>query len=268
MTFKTVSSRENPIYKQLRQLASSAQARRKLGKTLLDGIHLCEAWLEHRGAPELCVIADDVSDHPEVARILSTCESLGVATLQLPATLFSHLSQVEHGVDLLFMVPVPFADQAPTIDRPTVLLDGVQDPGNLGSILRSAAAAGIAQVICGEGTALAWSPKVLRAGMGAHFVLDIFEHIALGSLIDAASVPVYATSSRASASIYEAALAGPCAWLFGHEGAGVSAALVARVSCELSIPQQPGLESMNVAAAAAVCLFEQRRQMLAGLKSI
>ena len=262
MSIKTISSRDNPQYKQLKQLATSAQARRKLGKTVLDGVHLCEAWLAHRGSPELCVIAESASHHPEVVGIVERCASLGVNCLQLPDALFSPLSQVEHGIALLFIITVPSSGTTSVINTSTVLLDGLQDPGNLGSILRSAAAAGIVQVICGEGTAAAWSPKVLRAGMGAHFVLDISEHADLGGLIVGASVPVYATSSHAKASIYEAELSVPCAWLFGHEGAGVSDKLMALVTRELAIPQQSGVESMNVAAAAAVCLFEQRRQML------
>ncbi len=262
MSVKTISSRDNPQYKQIKQLTTSAQARRKLGKTVLDGVHLCDAWLDHCGTPELCVIADSARHHPEVIGIVERCTSLGVDCLQLPEALFTPLSQVEHGIALLFIVPVPSMQATTLINTPTVLLDGLQDPGNLGSILRSAAAAGIRQVICGEGTAAAWSPKVLRAGMGAHFVLDIVEHADLSSLIADASVPVYATSSHAEASIYETALSAPCAWLFGHEGAGVSDKLIALVTKELSIPQQAHVESMNVAAAAAVCLFEQRRQML------
>ena len=263
MSVKLISSRDNPQYKQLRQLASSAATRRKLGQTVLDGVHLCEAWLEHRGAPELCVISDSVRHHPEVARIVERCIVLGARCLQLPETLFSPLSQVEHGIALMFIVTVPAAPLQGALETPAVLLDGLQDPGNLGSILRSAAAAGIRQVICGEGTVAAWSPKVLRAGMGAHFVLEVVEQADLGSVIADARVPVYATSSHTDAFIYEVDLTQPCAWLFGHEGAGVSAALLAQVTKSLSIPQQPGVESMNVAAAAAVCLFEQRRQWLA-----
>jgi TrmH family RNA methyltransferase len=262
MSIKPVTSRDNPHYKQLRQLASSSPARRKLGKTLLDGVHLCEAWLEHRGRPELCVFSENARHHPEVSGILERCLSMDVECIQLPDALFSPLSQVEQGVALLFMVPVPVAQTTVAPDTPTVLLDKLQDPGNLGSILRSAAAAGIRQVICGEGTAAAWSPKVLRAGMGAHFVLDVIEQADLGQWMASATVPVYATSSHATVSIYDMPLRAPCAWLFGHEGAGVSPELLSRVTTVLAIPQQAGVESMNVAAAAAVCLFEQRRQLL------
>lgn len=261
MSIKPVTSRDNAQYKQLRQLATSSQVRRKLGRTLLDGVHLCEAWLEHRGRPELCVFSESARHHPEVSRILDRCLSMDVDCVELPDALFSPLSQVEQGVALLFMVPVPAAKTMAAIDTSTILLDKLQDPGNLGSILRSAAAAGIRQVICGEGTAAAWSPKVLRAGMGAHFMLDIVEQADLLQWMASAKVPVYATSSHATVSIYDRLLHVPCAWLFGHEGAGVSPELLSGVTAVLAIPQQAGVESMNVAAAAAVCLFEQRRQM-------
>lgn len=264
MSLRSISSRDNPLYRQLRQLAGSAQARRKAGRTLLDGVHLCESWLQQRGAPALCVVGEGARSRPEVAAVLADCERRGGHCIMLPDALFTPLSQVEHGVALLFVVDLPPPAQAVRLDGPAVLLDGLQDPGNLGSILRSAAAAGMRRVVCGRGTAAAWSPKVLRAGMGAHFVLEIVEDVDLDQLLADASVPVYATSSHAKLSIYEADLRTPCAWLFGHEGQGVAPALLGRATGQLTIPQAPGVESMNVAASVAVCLFEQLRQQGAG----
>jgi RNA methyltransferase, TrmH family len=141
-----------------------------------------------------------------------------------------------------------------------LLLDGLQDPGNLGSILRSAAAAGIVRVYCGPGTVFAWSPKVLRAGMGAHFLLSIIEDADLAAVIRAARAPVLATSSHATQSLYEQDLRKPVVWLFGNEGQGVSPALLSLASETIAIPQAQGIESLNVAASAAICFFEQVRQ--------
>jgi len=141
-----------------------------------------------------------------------------------------------------------------------VLLDGLQDPGNLGSILRTAAAAGIDRVFCGAGTVAAWSPKVLRAGMGAHFILEIVEDADLRALLAETRVPVFATSSHAAEPLYACDLTQPCAWLFGHEGKGVSAELLAYADKRVTIPQNPKIESLNVAASVAICLFEQVRQ--------
>ncbi len=265
MSVRSISSRENPQYKQLKQLAGSAQARRKAAQTVLDGVHLCEAWLQHKGTPALCVVSDSAQSNPEVAKIIAECERRHGDCIVLSDALFAPLSQVAHGVDLLFMVDTPQTANV-GIDVPSVLLDGLQDPGNLGSILRTAAAAGIRRVFCSAGTVAAWSPKVLRAGMGAHFVLEIVEEADLPSLIAAARVPVYATSSYAAQPLYDCDLRQPSAWLFGHEGKGVSDALLQQADQRIAIPQDPRIESLNVAASAAICLFEQLRQQLGATK--
>lgn len=260
MSVRLISSRDNAQYKQLRQLATSGQARRKSGRTLLDGVHLCEAWLAHRGAPLLCAIGESARCHPEAGRVLGECDRLGTECIVLPDALFSPVSQVEHGVPLVFVVALPEPEAGLKVDCASLLLDGLQDPGNLGSILRSAAAAGVKRVFCGQGTVAAWSPKVMRAGMGAHFILDIIEDADLAALVAEATVPVFATSSHASTSIHEADLRAPSAWLFGHEGQGVSPALLASATQQLTIPQSAAIESLNVAASVAICLFEQLRQ--------
>lgn len=263
MTIKLVSSRDNPQVKLLRQLADSAQARKKNRQTLLDGIHLCQAWLQHRGAPTLCVVGESALPHPEVAAIVADCEARQTLCLLLPDTLFASLSQVDNGVALLFLIDMPQTIPTVGLTQNAVLLDQLQDPGNLGSILRSAAAAGVTQVFCSSGTVLAWSPKVLRAGMGAHFVLDIVENVDLHALIADSAIPVLATSSHAQSSIYAADLSQPLAWLFGHEGQGVSQDLLSLARLRVAIPHLGQIESLNVAASAAVCLFEQMRQRLA-----
>lgn len=262
MSIKTISSRENPQYKLLKQLAGSAQARRKAGQTVLDGVHLCEAWLQHRGAPALCVVGEGARVHPEVAAIVAGCERRGGDCIVLPDALFTPLSQVGNGIDLLFVIDTPVAAAA-SVDVPSLLLDGLQDPGNLGSILRTAAAAGMARVFCGTGTVAAWSPKVLRAGMGAHFVLEIIEDADLPALVAQATLPVFATSLHEATSLFDCDLRPPCAWLFGHEGQGVSPALLEFADKRVIIPQNPQVESLNVAASVAICLFEQQRQQLA-----
>ncbi len=263
MAFKAIRSRDNAQYKLLKQLADSSQARKKHKQTLLDGIHLCQSWLQHQGAPLLCVVGEGASLHPEVDTIVSDCQSRNVSCLLLPDALFSALSQVENGVAVLFLIDVPQSTTTLWSQQTVVMLDQLQDPGNLGSILRSAAAAGIKQVCCASGTVSAWSPKVLRAGMGAHFVLDIVENADLPELIRHAGMPVIATSSHADQSIFDADLTPPLIWLFGHEGQGVSAALLAHASLQLAIPHQGSMESLNVAASAAVCFFEQLRQRTA-----
>jgi TrmH family RNA methyltransferase len=251
------------LYKELKQLATSAQARRKAGRTLLDGIHLTEAYLQHGAKPILCVVSASALEHAEAAAVIRQCQGAGVQCVLLPDGQYQALSQVEHGVGLLFVIETPKAVMPAGLTQSAVLLDNLQDPGNLGSILRSAAAAGIRQIYCSEGSASAWSPKVLRAGMGAHFILDIFESVDLAALMATTQIPVLATSSYATQSIYQADLSGSLAWLFGHEGQGVAQDLLQLASQQVVIPHRGQMESLNVAAAAAVCFFEQLRQTLA-----
>ena len=257
---KPISSRDNPLYKELKQLATSSQARRKAGRTLLDGVHLCEAYLLHLGVPPLCVVGQGAMANPEVLALVAQCDGGGGQCIVLPDALYQALSQVEHGVNVLFVIDTPHLSKPAVLDTSAVLLDNVQDPGNLGSILRSAAAAGITAVFCSVGTAFSWSPKVLRAGMGAHFLLQITENVDLAELIGKANVPVLATSSHADRQLYEVDLTQPVAWLFGHEGQGVADDLLALATQQIGIPHQGAMESLNVAASAAVCFFEQLRQ--------
>ncbi|HEX2603893.1 MAG TPA: RNA methyltransferase [Oxalicibacterium sp.] len=263
MARKNVSSRDNPLYKELKLLATSSQARRRAGRTLLDGVHLCETYLETMGDPPMCVVSEDAFSHAEAVTIAERCAGSAGQCIVLPEQLFRALSQVEHGVDILFVIDTPQPELPPRLSEAAVLLDTVQDPGNFGSIVRSAAAAGIRQIYCNPGTTFAWSPKVMRAGMGAHFSLDIFEGVDLEDLLHRADIPVIATSSHAEQRLYDIDLAQPVAWMFGHEGQGVAPALLERATHRIAIPHLGAIESLNVAASAAVCFFEQVRQTIA-----
>ena len=258
---KHISSRDNPLYKDLKRLATSPAARQRASQTLLDGIHLCEMYLSRRGQPLHCIVAESALAHAEVAALLERVDSQCVQVLA--DALFAALAQVEHGVRLLFVIAVPKEAASSTPQQPCVLLDRLQDPGNLGSILRSAAAAGVTHVYCAAGTVAAWSPKVLRAAMGAHFVLTIHEDCDLQALLSSLTTPVYAMSSHAEHSLYDCDVV-TASWVFGNEGQGVATTLLTSGIQTLRIPQPGGMESLNVAAAAAVCLFEQVRQRSGG----
>jgi TrmH family RNA methyltransferase len=257
---KTITSRENPLYKELKQLAASSQARRKAGRTLLDGVHLCQAYQHARGAPLQCIVSESALANPEVQDIVQRCEQAHAHVTALPDALYNAVSQVEHGVGLMFLVDTPERAIPGPLAESAVLLDNLQDPGNVGSILRSAAAAGIRQVYCSAGTAFCWSPKVLRAAMGAHFVLEIFENVDLAALVSGSKVMVLATSGYATQRLYDVDLRQPVAWMMGHEGQGVADDLLALATHQVVIPHLGQIESLNVAACAAVCFFEQVRQ--------
>lgn len=259
-SMKHINSRDNGLYKELKHLATNASARKKSGKTLLDGTHLCIAFLQHIGVPEYCLVAESSLNKLEVDGIVRDCESRRAQVIVFPDALYHAISQVENGIGLSFLIKTPKPVAPTALSENAVLLDGLQDPGNLGSILRSAAAAGITQVYCNDGTAAAWSPKVLRAGMGAHFIVNIYEGVDLERILQSSSIPVFATSSHTRTTIYQANLNQKLAWLFGHEGQGVSTSLMDLASTTVTIPQRPEIESLNVAASAAICFFEQVRQ--------
>ena len=258
---KAIASRDNPKYKELKRLARHASARRTTHGAILEGIHLCEAFLQSSGVPVVCALSRSAEHNAEVAEIVTALTKRLAARdiLLIDDALFASLSQVERGVGILFAIDVPRQAAPERIDHSCVLLDRIQDPGNLGSILRSAAAAGMQHVYASRLSVDAWSPKVLRAGMGAHFALQVVEDCDLDALLSRVSIPLVATDSHAHETIFDADLGAEIAWLFGNEGQGVAPALAARARA-LRIPQPGGLESLNVAAAAAICFFEQVRQ--------
>lgn len=249
-----VSSRDNPSLVRLRKLAGDASAYRKLGSLWVEGDHLLRAARQRGWTPSLVVLTEAAAARPE---LFALAEGAAKA-LVVPAELFKPLSTLESPALLGAEFTLPAAP-ALLPDAASVVLDRLQDAGNVGAILRSAAAFGVRQVLALKGTAALWAPKVLRAGMGAHFGLQLIEGLAADDL-DALRVPLVATSSHAMAPLHRAALPSPCAWVMGHEGQGVSDALLARCPLTVSIPQPGGEESLNVAAAAAICLYESERR--------
>jgi TrmH family RNA methyltransferase len=182
--------------------------------------------------------------------------------LIVAAATFAELATLPAGAGVLAVIPTP-VPRASAFGDFCALLDDVQDPGNVGSMLRSAAAAGVDQVMLSKHCAFAWSPKVLRAAQGAHFLVDIHEDIDLpawAAAYVAAGGQVVATSVDNATSLYDSTLTGRIAFAFGNEGAGLSAALAAQASLCVSIPMPGAMESLNAAAAAAICLFEAVRQ--------
>jgi TrmH family RNA methyltransferase len=250
-----VTSRDNALLVRLRKLARHPGDYRKLGQVLLEGEHLCQAWAARGGAPALHAVMTETAWHE--GRFVELAEA-AAATVIVSDAAMADLGTLDTPVPIAFVVPLRAQPQMHA-DAPSVVLDRVQDAGNVGSILRSAAAFGFGQVIALRGTASLWSPKVLRAAMGAHFGLDLVEGAA-ESALETFALPLLGTSSHAASTLADADLPSPCAWVFGNEGEGMSAGLAARCALQVRIPQPGGEESLNVAAAAAVCLYESVRR--------
>ena len=242
-----IQSRDNGFVKDLRRLAQDSTAYRKQGRVWLEGDHLCRAALARGVQPAVAVFSE--SFWP-----LAPAEwaQVAIKTIVLADALFSDISGLESPARMGYLLdlPVPGAVQP---GAASVVLDRVQDAGNVGSILRSASAFGFRQVLALKGSAALWSPKVLRAGMGAHFGLDLVEGLDVEDLAPLL-VPLLVTHVHDGDFLHSADLPWPCAWVLGHEGQGVSPALEAIARRRIRIAQPGGEESLNVAAAAAICL--------------
>lgn len=255
---KRISSRDNHFFKSLHKLSSSSRERREAGQTLLDGTHLLRAFLDAGGKPVHLLINESAVQNPEIKELLSECDAL--PRTQLDDALFAQLSELKTPNGLLTLVDVPEPSVPPAHSQFILLLEDIQDPGNLGSILRSAAAAGCDAVFLSAGCADAWSPKVLRAAMGGHFALNIHERCDLIAVTREFGGKILAASLQAERSLYASNLRGKLGFAIGNEGAGLSNELQNVVQERFIIPMSGKVESLNAAAATAVCLFEAMRQ--------
>lgn len=242
-----ISSRANPWIKDLRRLAQDSAAYRKKGQVWVEGEHLLAAAVASGRRLQTLVLAQSQQDG-----VLAQWQPQADRTVVVPDELWREFSALESPALVGGLLGWE-GSRAWRTDVATVVLDRLQDAGNVGSILRSAAAFGFVQVMALQGCAALWSGKVLRAGMGAHFGLQLFEGLQAEEL-DALALPLLATSSHGGQALHEQVLPWPCAWVFGHEGQGVGPGLLARASRAVRIIQPGGQESLNVAAAAAVCL--------------
>jgi TrmH family RNA methyltransferase len=258
---KIVRSADNPRFKALRKLVQSSHERRQTGLSVLDGPHLVAAYHDHVGIPDEVVVMDSGRGQDEIRALLTR---LSVEPLVLADALFERLSSVVTPTGIIAVIRTPRPDPVPPRAGSCLMVENLQDPGNLGSILRSAAAAGLTQVLLSKHAVHAWSPRVLRAAMGAHFLLRLHEGVDLLAAARAYEGRVIATSQRAPRTLYKEDLRGDVALVLGNEGGGISDDLLAAAHAVVAIPMPGKAESLNVAAAAAVCLFERVRQLTAG----
>lgn len=254
MKIITITSRDNGFIKDLKRLAREASAYRRLGYVWLEGDHLCRAALTRGLRADTAVFSD--SYWSETSKEWAQKASKVVI---LPDALFAEISALESPAKMGFILPWQGAATQLQPGVATLVLDRVQDAGNVGAMLRSASAFGFAQVLALKGTAALWSQKVLRAGMGAHFGLHLVESASAADIAQL-NVPLLATSSHQGAFLHQADLPWPCAWAMGHEGQGVGPEVASQAQLWVRIAQPGGEESLNVAAAAAICLHASALQ--------
>ena len=258
---KTVVSRDNAAYKSLAKLAASAAERRKRALSVIEGAHLVEACLDAGHPVSQLFVRRTAAPSAEVGRLVARAQAAQAAqAVELADALFDAVSGVESPAGIIAVVPTPAGRAVPAQARFCLALEDVQDPGNVGTLLRSAAAAGVQHVLLSPTCAFAWSPKVLRAGQGAHFALNIVEGADLAAFVATFRGISVALCGEAKASLYDTDLRGSVAFLVGNEGAGLSAALGNSATVRARIPMPGRVESLNAAVAGAIALFEAVRQ--------
>ncbi|HEX4510051.1 MAG TPA: RNA methyltransferase [Burkholderiaceae bacterium] len=251
---RQITSRHNELLKALRRLRVDPSEARRSAQAWLEGDHLCRALLAHGRRPSRAVITEAGWADDGLAALAREAPEV----ICIPDTAMRELSGLESPASLGFLLPIDDWPR-PQPGRRTVVLDRLQDPGNVGSLLRTAAAMGYAQVLALEGTSALWSPKVLRAGMGAHFGLALAEAARWDDVV-ALGLPIVGTHLRDATWLHETPLPDSLAWVFGSEGQGMSDQVAAACDLRVRIPQPGGEESLNVAAAAAICLYESNRR--------
>jgi RNA methyltransferase, TrmH family len=259
-----IRSADNPLYRRLKRLADSSRTARSEGRTLAEGLHLLDAAAA--SGNDIYTLIVRASGASEAARELAkrVAGERRIAVFELGATLYDAISPVQHGAGVLAEIAFAPAGLPQTIEDDAIFLDGVQDPGNVGTLLRTAAAAGVRHALLGNGCAYAGSPRVMRAAMGAHFALTIHAELTPESVRAVFRGTIVLADAAEGESLFAVDWGDePALWVFGAEGKGVSPATKAIADRRVRIPLAADIESLNVAAAAAVCLFEQRRRRLA-----
>ncbi len=253
---ETVGSAANPRFRLLAGLTGKSRERRRHGASVIEGSHLVEAYIGRFGSPRLVFVPAGAP-----APVMRLAAASGAEVVVLEPRLFARASQVENGPGPIAIIDTPRPELPDVIEEDLVYLDRIQDPGNVGGILRTCAAAGVRRLATAPGTAFCWAPKVLRSGQGAHFHLDIHEEVEWAEIARRARVELRYAAADASRRIDRVDLVAPSVWVFGNEGEGVAAAIRASApGGAVAIPQTDGVESLNVGVAAAICLYEQWRQ--------
>ena len=252
-----ITSDKNTTVKLVKGLLTQARQRKKHGQTVIEGVHLIDAALRSDYPFVQILLAESAHQHPEVQQILTRLPTY-TPILTLSDSLYESIRSLGTGIDIMALINIPTPSLS-TINDDCLILNDVQDSGNVGTLLRTAAAVGIKNILCTCATAQVWSPKTLRAGMGAQFALTIYEGLNVQDILNYVETPLFATSSHTDTVIYQHDLNKPIAWVMGHEGQGVCDELM-QCATPIALPQPNGQESLNVAIAGALCLYETLRQ--------
>ena len=253
-----IRSGDNSRVKAWAKLARDAKERREHGLALIEGIHLVETFFQRGGVPGSLIVSESAVARAEISRLVNQSR---VDPVVLADNIFKRISDAEAPAGIAAEIAIPAARVDPAASAGCIFLDGLQDAGNVGTILRTAAAFGVADVMLGRGCADPWSPKALRAGMGGHFFLRISPSADLAADVRVFGKISVCTAAHGGVALGALDLAGRVGWIFGSEATGVSDAVATLATHRATIVTPGGAESLNVAACAAVCLYERQRQI-------
>ena len=257
---QTITSATNPAVKLARKLLKSSRERARSGKILLDGAHLISEYAARFDLSGGTVfVADAAINSPEIKAILDTLPA-STRLLEVPLRIFNTMSPVETPTGIVAICDRPNVPEPSEQAGLRLLLDGIQDPGNLGSILRTATAMDVEGIHVTATCVDAWSPKCLRGGMGAQFVVPLTTMAEQASIGGRFNGKIIATSSHGGQPLTDADLSGPLLVMFGGEGSGLRPELAEQAQATLHIPLKNAMESLNVAAAVAIFCYERLRQ--------
>lgn len=259
---KKITSCDNALIKELSFLTNKSSERRKRKVVFFEGVHLAEQCFSQKLDIKYFIVREDSIEKKEISDLCVKFHSNKVECIIVSPAVFAKITNLTHGGDVLVVASytklMVLEDEIPL--ESIVLLDSIQDPGNLGTILRTVAASGIKYVFISSGSVDVWSPKVVRAGMGAHLSLNIYDQADLSLILTKFKGKKIVTSLDAAISLYDIDLTGACAFVFGNEGSGVSPHLISLVNSTVIIPMLGKTESLNVSSSVAICLFERVRQ--------
>lgn len=249
-----ITSKDNPLIKTAHALLTDPKKRKKLGQTVIEGTHLLDAYLKAEKMPIGVIISESGLNNDEIQSLI---KKLNKNPIIISDTLYKNIRTLGTSLPIMAIIDIPHLSLG-NITNDCLIINGVQDTGNLGALLRTASATDFKTVICTPNTAHAYNPKTLRASMGANFSLTIYENISVDAIFEVVKVPMFATTSHADGLIYRKDLTKPLALILGNEGQGVDERFLKNAT-PLTLPQY-GEESLNVGVAGSVCLYEILRQ--------
>lgn len=256
-----ITAPTNPLLQLVRRLQRKPRERRQQRRFVAEGVHLAEEALRARYLPERVLLAENAV--PEARQLAARFRREAVPVVSLSSRAFRSISDTETPQGILLLLPMRALPLPERMDL-VLVVDGVRDPGNLGTILRTALAGGAQALLVPPGNVDPYNPKVLRAAMGAHFWLPLrqWDWADIGECLR--GLTVFLAEARRGISCYQADLRVPLALIIGGEAGGAGEAARRLSDQSLHIPMPGPAESLNAAVAAAVLLFEAVRQRTAG----